>query len=66
MYMYSHYEEWTVIKQTLVARIMGLTWGPSEADRTQVGPMLAQWTLLSEDLIVGILILMKWLLDIEW
>ena len=26
---------------------MGPTWGPSEADRTQVGPMLAPWTLLS-------------------
>ena len=23
------------------------TWGPSGADRTQVGPMLAPWTLLS-------------------
>ena len=26
---------------------MGPTWGPSGADRTQVGPMLARWTLLS-------------------
>ena len=26
---------------------MGLTWVPSGADRTQVGLMLAQWTLLS-------------------
>ena len=25
---------------------MGPTWGPSGADRTQVGPMLAPWTLL--------------------
>ena len=32
----------------LIARFMGPTWGPSGADRTQVGPMLAQWTLLSE------------------
>ena len=31
----------------LVARFMGPTWGPSGADRTQVGPMLAPWTLLS-------------------
>ena len=30
-----------------MARFMGPTWGPSEADRTQVGPMLASWTLLS-------------------
>ena len=26
---------------------MGPTWDPSGADRTQVGPMLAPWTLLS-------------------
>ena len=26
---------------------MGPTWGPSVADRTQVGPMLAPWILLS-------------------
>ena len=31
----------------LIARFMGPTWGPSGADRTQVGPMLAPWTLLS-------------------
>ena len=28
----------------LIARFMGSTWGPSGADRTQVGPMLAPWT----------------------
>ena len=33
--------------QTLIARFMGPTWGPSGADRTQVGPMLAPWILLS-------------------
>ena len=32
---------------TLIARFMGPTWGPSGADRTQVGPMLVPWTLLS-------------------
>ena len=32
---------------TLIARFMGPTWGPSGADRTQVGRMLAPWTLLS-------------------
>ena len=32
---------------SLRARFMGPTWGPSGADRTQVGPMLAPWTLLS-------------------
>ena len=31
----------------LNARSMGPIWGPSGADRTQVGPMLAPWTLLS-------------------
>ena len=35
--------DWT----SLIARFMGPTWGPSGADRTQVGPMLAPWTLLS-------------------
>ena len=33
---------------SLIARSMGPTWGPSRADRIQVGPMLAPWTLLSE------------------
>ena len=32
---------------TLLARFMGPTWGPPGADRTQVGPMLAPWSLLS-------------------
>ena len=31
----------------LITRFMGPKWGPSGADRTQVGPMLAPWTLLS-------------------
>ena len=30
----------------LIARFMGPTWGPSGADRTQVGPMLVPQTLL--------------------
>ena len=34
-------------RTTLIARFMGPTWGPSGADRTQVGPMLVPWTLLS-------------------
>ena len=34
-------------KISLIARFMGPTWGPSGADRTQAGPMLAPWTLLS-------------------
>ena len=32
---------------SLIARFMGPTLGPSVTDRTQVGPMLAPWTLLS-------------------
>ena len=30
-----------------IARFMRPIWGPSGADRTQVGPILAPWTLLS-------------------
>ena len=32
---------------TITARFIGPTWGPSGADRTQVGPILAPWTWLS-------------------
>ena len=32
---------------TLIARFMGPTWGLSGADRTQLGPMLAPWSLLT-------------------
>ena len=42
---YGHLDHW---EHTLIARFVGPTWGPSGADRTQVGPMLAPWTLLSE------------------
>ena len=38
---------------------MGPTWGPSGGDRTQVGPLLAPWTLLS----VNCLIHRIWLLS---
>ena len=33
---------------SLIASFMGPIWGPSGADRTQVGPMLAPWILLSQ------------------
>ena len=33
----------------LIARFMGPAWGPPGDDRTQVGRMLAPWTLLSEN-----------------
>ena len=39
-----------ITKSLLMARFLGPTWGPSGADRTQVGPMLAPWTLLSGQL----------------
>ena len=32
---------------SLIARFMGPTWGPSGANGTQVGPVLAPWTLIS-------------------
>ena len=32
---------------TMIARFMGPTWGPPGTNRTQVGPMLAPWSLLS-------------------
>ena len=41
------YDSILAISSILIARFMGPTWGPSGADRTQVGPMLAPWTLLS-------------------
>ena len=34
-------------RATLIARLMVPTCGPSRADRTQMGPMWAPWTLLS-------------------
>ena len=52
---------------SLIARFMGHKWGPSGADRTQVGPMLAPWTLLS-----GIFraqhgkVPLRWLMRISW
>ena len=37
----------TLCDPSLMARFMGPTWGPPRADRTQVDPMWAKWTLLS-------------------
>ena len=34
-------------KTNQIAKLIGPTWGPSGAVRTQVGPMFAPWTLLS-------------------
>ena len=57
----------------LIAMFMGPTWGPSGADRTQVGPLLAPWTLLSRYLLrhhrVGIgipIIKLKWSSDLQF
>ena len=36
-----------ILPISLIARFIEPTWGPSGADRTQLGPMLAPWTLLS-------------------
>ena len=43
-------------EQTLTARFMGTTWGPPGADRTQVGPMLAPWTLISGRLSIAFVV----------
>ena len=45
---------------SLIARFMGPTWGPSGAGRTQVGPMLAPWTLLSWIAVNGTVILSEY------
>ena len=43
------YEKCIVFSEmtSLIAKFMGPTWGPTGTDRTQVGPMLAPWILLS-------------------
>ena len=46
-----HIKDNNVIAQ--IAKFMGPTWGPSGADRTQVGPLFAPWTLLSERVYFG-------------
>ena len=48
-----------------MARFMGPTWGPSGADRTQVGPMLTPWTLLSGSATTG-LINSNSILHVNW
>ena len=46
---WSHFRPHQTVSRaaTLIARFLGPIWGPSGADRTQVGPMLTPWTLLS-------------------
>ena len=43
----ARHTEWIQPIETLITRFMGPTWSPSGADRTQIGPMLAPWNLLS-------------------
>ena len=45
---------------TLIAGFMGPTWGPSGADRTQVGPMLATWILLSGKVTLDFIYRVTW------
>ena len=37
---------------TLISRLIGSTWDPPGTDRTQLGPVLAPWTLLPRYLVV--------------
>ena len=48
-------KQWPCRKTTLIARFMGPTWGSSGADGTQVGPLLAPWTLLSRKTTLSIM-----------
>ena len=47
IYICQGYFTGTGTTTSLIARFMGPIWAPSGADRTQVGPMLAPWSLLS-------------------
>ena len=66
---FQHLQHWhgasNCIRQepALVARFMTPTWGPSGSDRTQVGPMLATWTLLSGRITAQLIV---WLLISSW
>ena len=52
-----------IMKSPLIARFMGPTWGPPGADRTQVGPMEAMWTLLSWPFFMVNTVAKVWLVD---
>ena len=43
-------KKWCVNESSQIARFMGPTWDPPGSCRTQMGPMLAPWTLLSGSL----------------
>ena len=48
---HTHVDSICVAKPPLIARFMEPTWVPPGANRTQVGPMWATWTLLSGSLL---------------
>ena len=59
------YDDTILCGSSQIARFMGPTWGPSGADRTQVGPMLAPWTLLSGHVLTQCLV--PWILAfVHW
>ena len=43
------------IVNTQIAKFIGPTWSPSGVDRTQVGPMLTSWTLLSGYIYISVM-----------
>ena len=46
---HDHWDSKCQPKTSLIARLMWPTWGPPGADRSQVGPILAPWILLSSN-----------------
>ena len=49
----THFACGEINERAMIAMFMGPIWGPSGVDRTQVGPMLAPWTLLSGEILVA-------------
>ena len=43
----TYMENGNIMHDSPDCKVHGPTWGPSGADKTQVGPMFAHWTLLS-------------------
>ena len=50
----------------LIAKFLRPTWGPSGADRTQVGPMLGPWTLLSGTIYSCVKRYLLWIMNNQW
>ena len=64
--VWTNRREWNICTYNVspIAMFMEPTWGPSGANRTQVGPILAPWTLLSGIIIVRDHVYMQtWYLD---